>query len=453
MAVSQALKLSQIRQDIAARKTYIRVLWTSTQTGESHNDNQHTAYYWVSVNGVETRYSVTYTLPQNTQKTILDKTIEVLHDAKGQCTVRVRTEMDTRISAGVVKKNASITATPIDVGAIVSAGEQNIGSSLRISISNKEIDHVCELRYAFGSLSGIITENANAGYYDWTLPDSFYNEMPTVVRKTGTITCITYVNGSKLGQSSASFTAVVGDAGAPQISAAVAEDINEKTLALTGDSSVLVKGYSDARIVYILSGSPGATIVKTDILCGDGQRATNNIINSVKSGQFQITITDSRGMTAKRSFSQLLIDYMPVTCNLAAKGIDEVSGDIPAVISGACFSGSFGVVQNSFQLEYWIKEEGGEWRQGLVIGINYSENNKYSKEYGLPGYDYNKTYLLKFKVSDYLTEAWSSEVKVKTIPVFDWGENDFNFNVPVKMPELQLTESGIAALKKLLGIN
>lgn len=453
MAVSQSLKLSQVEQDIANRKSYIRILWESTQSGASYNNNQRTAYYWVTVNGVETKYSVTYTLPQNTKKVILDRTVECSHDASGKCTVRVRTEMDTRISAGIIKKNASIIPTDIPIGGIVFAGEQEIGSDLRITISGMSEDQTCELRYTFGSLTGTITDGLSNGAYDWMLPDSFYYEMPDTTKKTGVITCITYENGVEFGRSSVSFTAVVGDAAKPEIIFVGAKDINEKTITLTGDELVLVKGFSIAQIIYIYSGSTGASIVKEEILCGDGQKAANKIINNVKSGQFQITITDSRGMIAKRSFTQLLVDYMPITCNLAAKGIDEVSGNIPAVISGACFSGSFGVVQNSFQLEYWIKEEGGEWQQSLVIGINYSENNKYSKEYGLPGYDYNKTYLLKFKVSDYLTEAWSSEVKVKTIPVFDWGENDFNFNVPVKMPELQLTESGIAALKKLLGIN
>ena len=36
------------------------------------------------------------------------------------------------------------------------------------------------------------------------------------------------------------------------------------------------------------------------------------------------------------------------------------------------------------------------------------------------------------------------------IPVFDWGENDFNFHVPIKIGDTQLTEAQLQQLLALI---
>ena len=78
MAVSQSLSVTEVAgsANVADNSSKVRILWTSTQTGQSWNGYTRTAYYWVSINGgAETKYSVSYTLPQYSTKTILDTTI------------------------------------------------------------------------------------------------------------------------------------------------------------------------------------------------------------------------------------------------------------------------------------------------------------------------------------------------------------------------------------------
>lgn len=116
MAVSQTLTITEVEDSakVADNTSQVTIVWQSTQSGDSYNANTRTAYYWVSINGgEETKYSVSYTLPQNKTKTILNKTITVPHKDDGSGTVTVRTEMDTRISAGVVKKTATCTLSII----------------------------------------------------------------------------------------------------------------------------------------------------------------------------------------------------------------------------------------------------------------------------------------------------------------------------------------------------
>ena len=86
MAVSQTLKLYQGTQDAVNNTSKLRILWKSTQSGESYNNNTKTAKYWVSINGgAEKEYSVSYKLPKGKTQTILDTTITVPHDDFGNC--------------------------------------------------------------------------------------------------------------------------------------------------------------------------------------------------------------------------------------------------------------------------------------------------------------------------------------------------------------------------------
>lgn len=114
MAVSQSLTLTESNVSTSANTSKVRILWQSTQTGDSWNGYTRTAKYYVSINDeAETAYTVSYTLPQNSTKTIVDTTITITHKPDGSGTVKVRTWMDTSISAGVVEQTKSLTLATI----------------------------------------------------------------------------------------------------------------------------------------------------------------------------------------------------------------------------------------------------------------------------------------------------------------------------------------------------
>ena len=114
MAVSQSLTLTESDVNINSNTSKVRILWTSTQTNDSHNLTPRTAYYYVSINGqAETTYNFTYTLHKQTTDTLLDVTLTVPHLPDGSGSIKVRTWMNTNISAGVVEKSASLTLATI----------------------------------------------------------------------------------------------------------------------------------------------------------------------------------------------------------------------------------------------------------------------------------------------------------------------------------------------------
>lgn len=116
MAVSQTLSVTEVSGSVntTSNTSKVRILWQSTQTGESWNEYTRVAKYYVSINGgAETEYTVSYTLPKQSTKTIVDKTLTINHKSDGSGTVKVRTWMDTSISAGVVEKSQTLTLTTI----------------------------------------------------------------------------------------------------------------------------------------------------------------------------------------------------------------------------------------------------------------------------------------------------------------------------------------------------
>ena len=78
MAVTQSLSLTESDVKTLNNTSKVRILWQSTQTGESWNGYARTAKYYVSINdGAEKEYSVGYTLPQNATATIVDTTLTI----------------------------------------------------------------------------------------------------------------------------------------------------------------------------------------------------------------------------------------------------------------------------------------------------------------------------------------------------------------------------------------
>ena len=67
-----------------------------------------------------------------------------------------------------------------------------------------------------------------------------------------------------------------------------------------------------------------------------------------------------------------------------------------------------------------------------------AESGVYSGSFGISGLDYTKTHRLEVTVADGLGQVSRMLTVNKGMPVFDWGEEDFCFHVPVQLPQLQI---------------
>lgn len=443
MAVSQSLTLTELSYDIESNTSQVRILWTSTQTGESHNSNTLSGAYWVSINGATgVRNDITTTLPANTTKTIVDTTLTVAHNSDGSGSIAVESSIDTKISAGVVKKGVSLILTTIPRASKVSGVSGNIGSTVRINLTRYSSEFTHNLTYSFGSLQGTIATAVKTDYVDWVIPDAFYTQIPNAVVGIGGIYCATYSGSTKIGDTQRGdlYAYTVADTCMPDVAATIV-DSNPTTTALTGDTSILVKGVSTAKVTVTATAKKSASIKSYAVLCGDGKalNKASGTLSNVESGDFSVAVTDSRGYTKKLTKSLTLVQYFAVTCILAVTPVGGATGIAELNIKGNYFNGSFGAVSNQLTLQYRYKEEYGEYSEWTDT-VPTLKPKEYSAFVEIPNLDYTKGYVFQARAVDKLTSAVTKETPSKTVPVFDWGEADFNFNVPIKIKNTSLLD-------------
>ncbi len=422
MAVSQTLKLYQGTQYLDSNTSKLRILWKSTQSGDSRNNNTRTANYWVSVNGgTEQKYSVNYTLPKGKTQTILDTTITVPHDDLGRCSVKVRTWMDTKISAGVIEKSASIDLTPIPRANTIAATDALIGGDMRISVVRKSASYLHTIEYAFGSLRGIVAEKSAASDYDFHIPSNWDLEMTKAKSAPITLTCITYAGNTEIGRSTAKAQIRTDGTFAPQLTAKVV-DINPVTIALTGNENRLIRGASTARATLGAVALRGATLEWRKI---NGVTVTEALeIPNVQSGAFVFAARDSRGWETTEAANLSVIPYIPLSAIIEAERGAQGSNALTVTVKGNYFNSSLGSERNTLSIQY--RADSGAW-QTVTPTIS---GNTYTATINL-SLDYQTAHGLYFRISDKLTNLTPSVSIPRAIPQTMEGEGWIRHNVPV----------------------
>lgn len=429
MAVSQSLKLYQGTQDVVNNTSKLRILWTSTQTGQSYNNYTKTAKYWISVNGgPEQEYSVSYKLPKTTTQTIADVTVTVPHDDSGNCVVAVRTWMDTGISSGEVELSQDIVLTPIPRANTISAADAYIGGTMRITVARKSASYLHSIKYAFGSLSGYLTVGgfsvleAKTAATDFAIPIPCGWDAEVLTSKTAPIalTCTTYLGTEKIGESATEATIRTDGTFAPVINASVV-DINETSIALTGNASRLIQGVSTARATLEATAMRGATIKNTEI---NGVQTSALEVEAVQNGSFTFKAVDSRGWETSQVVGLSVIPYIPLTAIIEAERDVQGANALTVAVKGNYYPGSFGAVTNTLNVK--VRTSTGI-EQTLIPVI---DGNSYTAEISID-MDYQSAHDLYVDVSDKITALEKYQYVPKAVPIMMEGADWVRFNVPV----------------------
>ena len=225
----------------------------------------------------------------------------------------------------------------------------------------------------------------------------------------------------------------------PIINNPVVRDVNSTTAALTGDDTVVVSGESMMEYSFTPVASKAATIVSQSVQCGNTTITglSQGVIDDVESNLFIFSATDSRGLTATEVLETGFVDYLRPTCyqKLTSEIAGETGAKVELTISGSFFNGSFGAVDNTLKLEVRHTQndgEMGEWIDLSPLGYEYN-GNTYELKTTITGLTYSQAYTFQCRATDKLHYVQSAEYVVKIMPVFDWGNEDFNFNVPINM--------------------
>ena len=432
MAVSISLSVTQNSQSTANNTSNVTVKVNYSWTYGSYNLESSTKY--VKINGTKYSFNDAKINPNATTSgsgTLYTKTLNVSHNADGTGEVEVYAYVDTDISSGVLTKSTTKTLDTIPRASTITATSAVVGSQSTITISRKSSSFTHTLSYSFGSLTGTIATKTSSTSVKWTLPTTFYAQIgATATSKSGTITCKTYKGDDLIGTKTASFTAKTSSATcAPTLSPTVVADAT--TQGLTGDTTTLIKYISTAAITFGAAARNSATLKSKKATNSGKSRTTDGNFTAITSGVFNFTATDSRGYSTSKEITVDVVPYVKLSCSLKASM--TVDGVMTIKASGNYFNGSFGAAANTLTVQYRFKESGGSYSAWTDIS-NSKSGSTYSATQTITGLDYTKTYTVQTRATDKITTVTPSAKNVKALPVFDWGEEDFNHYTRVFIP-------------------
>lgn len=217
------------------------------------------------------------------------------------------------------------------------------------------------------------------------------------------------------------------------------EDVNQTTLALTGESGNLVKYHSQVAVKTGAQAVKGASLVRQSITCGSHTLTGDGTLEGVESGTIVVSATDSRGNTTTKTVERKLVGYVRLSCTLG-QGTPDASGRYDLEVAGACYYGSFGEKENTLTVEYRYRAQGTEaWGAWTAVDRTTPMGFTYVAHATVEGLDYQTAYEFQARAEDALEQVESQVKVVKASPGFDWGKDDFAFHIPVYIQGVKVT--------------
>lgn len=388
----------------------------------------------VVINGVEVYSGGTYSnITDYQDRTFASAVLKIAHTPDGSKSFTVSGFSGWIYASGnTYASSQTFTLPTIPRASSVSCSTADIGSNATITINRASTSFTHTLTYSFGSLSGTIATKTSSTNISWTIPTTFYGQIPNSRSGTGTITCDTYNGSTLIGSKSTSFTATVNESASKPTLSPTVSDSNTTTTALTGNSSKFIKYYSNASVATGAKARNSATLKSQKITCGaKSLTSASGTINAVESGSFTFSATDSRGYTTTQTVNKTLIEYIKLTCSLNA-GAPTTAGVATLKISGNYWDGTFGKVANTLTVQYRYKAQGGNYGNWTTVSATKS-NNTYNATATISGLNYQTTYVFQARAVDKLATINTDEQARRTTPIFDWSKNDFNVNGTLKV--------------------
>lgn len=454
MAVSQTLTLTETSISQSANQSTVRILWQSTQTGDSWNGYTRTAKYYVSINGgAETEYSVSYTLPQNSTQTIVDTRITVPHKDDGTGTVTVRTWMDTSISAGVVTRSKTLSLTTIQRETIVSsvvAGWAMFDAFIRCQYfpQSASFYHRLYVYIIRDGVSILVKEVSIAPRADNTYGFKFsdselatvYSALPNYKKGVLRFLIRTY--------SDSGYTKQIGDGDYKEITLSIPTDSSavQPTATMTVSpvssmptplNTLYIKGRSKVDVNFTNGeGKYGATITSYTMRVESkdyGSPYTSGYLSTLGNVAVTGTVTDSRGISRTYTETITVLDY-GVPQILPTSGESEVvaarcdsngnlseTGTYLKIKAKRNYSKviSSGVQKNFCLIRYRYKAEVGSYSSWTTILANDASSDEVVTGALLGGaLSVKSSYIVQVQAVDTMGETATTTITIPTERVY-----------------------------------
>ena len=421
--------------------------WTLSGSGSTANYNPWymTGPTKVVIDGTQVHYS-TSRIQLRSGTVVASGSRTITHNSDGAKSITIRIEGAIYTTSANCTAEQTFTLNQIPRGAsIVSAPNFKDTDNPKIEYSNPAGGSLqVSIHKTNGTTPLADYRTATGSSYTFNLSSTERANLQKVSTTSNTATVRFYLKSVVGGQTFIKFverTLTITNP-APTLNPTVV-DGNSTTVALTGSSAKLVKYYSDAKITFGAAAVKYATLNTKKVTCGSKSLTADGTMQDVESGTFAFSVTDSRGNTTTKTVSKTLVNYVKLTCDIGS-GVPDGTGTFTFRVSGNFFNASFGAVTNTLTVQYRYRVAGGTYSAYKTMTVSKS-GNTYTASATLTGLDYTKTYQFQAQAVDKLATVTTEEKTVRSTPVFDWSETDFNFHVPVTVQGQGLARCGMTA--------
>lgn len=344
---------------------------------------------------------------------VQSETFEVLHNTDGTQSITVVSMLNT---TDFQPNNAYILSTmqltTIPRTSKVTCPSFNIGESTVINIERASNNFTHTLKYVFGTANGPIVAKTASISVGWTpSADTFHGQIPNATSRKGKIICETYNGNTLIGTSECEFTAYVTQDN-PDVSATIV-DTNQTTIALTGNSSKLIKYFSKPKVTISATPKKKATIesYKTTIADGQQSKTQTTTFPKIDTNGIVVSATDSRGWTGSQSYDATFINYIKLAfTSVEIDRTESTSTTVYFKIKGNYFNNSFGATSNTLSLKWRWRKVGGTWSDYINYTPTISGNTFTMNVSSDLVYDNNLDYQFEVVVSDKLMSNISTGI-------------------------------------------
>ena len=329
--------------------------------------------------------------------------------------------------------NKSITT--YDYAKITEAPNIDIGNSATVKYTNPgEYTTAVGIYNTAGSVAIAEYRSTSGGTYTFNFTtteiNNMYAQTPNANQVTLRYYLITTCNGSNYyNYVDRTFSVVNSD---PTFSNFTYQDINSKTLALTGDSSKIIKRYSNLKVTISAANKMVAQNLATPVnynviarnssvsVAYSSTADVTGTINNVNSNDVTVYAVDSRGNQTSKSKSFSVVDY--TECSIKTLRIDRVDGvgeNIQLTMTGTYSTANFGTTTNNIKtaqlrIKPKIESSYGDWvsilnRLSISGGIITASNITISDVTFALGTEYD----VQIRITDELAED------IKTASILD----------------------------------
>lgn len=382
---------------------------------------------------------------------IQSETFYVEHSADGTKSISVSSSLSTSdFNPHSASASGNITLTTIPRATACPNLDGYIESSAPISLNPASTTFKHRIYYSYNGKTGYYPSSSGFFSNSGSLPlDTSFYSYTSSSSGTGSITLYTYdSNGNQIGSKTGSITIRCDkDKCKPIISMSVI-DSNSTTTSLTGDSSKLIKGYSNAKITYTITTRNSASL-KSKTLNGGSLGDSPYTISSISTNSFSIYAIDSRGFDTTETKTNTMVDYIPLTLDFDAYRPSSTGSEIKISFQGNYFDASFGSVSNSLSLSWKYRKKGdSDWKDGGTFEINTHykvSNNKYYSVSDISLgtiFDYQTNYEVCVFYKDELINTSIIKTVPKGQPVLSWEDELVNVYGSLTINDIKVIESG-----------